>query len=141
MKEHIAEPLHSGNQIVYGDEKYIYLSKLYKYIPSYYLFSLKVLCHVCIGILTKYEVASISLKIQCHWYDWWLGPFNPLHHPTPFWPSPRASKHFDTPSIRTWNCVANFMSKVAAAEHNRLWRESIEWSRSYRIQFALRSNF
>lgn len=37
MKEHIAEPLHSGNQIVYGDEKYIYLSKLYKYIPSYYL--------------------------------------------------------------------------------------------------------
>ena len=36
------EPLHSGNQIVYGDEKYIYLSKLYKYIPSYYLFSLKV---------------------------------------------------------------------------------------------------
>ena len=60
MKEHIAEPLHSGNQIVYGDEKYIYLSKLYKYIPSYYLFSLKVLCHVCIGILSMRQPASAS---------------------------------------------------------------------------------
>ena len=60
MKEHIAEPLQSGKQIVYGDEKYIYLSKLYKYIPSYYLFSLKVLCHVSIGILSMRQPASAS---------------------------------------------------------------------------------
>ena len=56
-----------------------YLGKLYIfhliYSPSKYV---------------MYEVAS-SLKIQCHWYDWWLGPFNP--HPTPFWPS-RSIKAF-----------------------------------------------
>ena len=55
-----------------------YLGKLYIfhliYSPSKYV---------------MYEVAS--LKIQCHWYDWWLGPFNP--HPTPFWPS-RSIKAF-----------------------------------------------
>ena len=56
-----------------------YLGKLYIfhliYSPSKYV---------------MYEVAR-SLKIQCHWYDWWLGPFNP--HPTPFWPS-RSIKAF-----------------------------------------------
>ena len=72
---HWAAPLWEWNCIWWW---YIYLSKLYIfhliYSPSKYV---------------MYEVAS--LKIQCHWYDWWLGPFNP--HPTPFWPS-RSIKAF-----------------------------------------------
>ena len=75
---HTTEPLHSGNEIVYGDDTSIYLNCIHIfhhiYSPSKYV---------------MYEVAS--LKIQCHWYDWWLGPFNP--HPTPFWPS-RSIKAF-----------------------------------------------
>ena len=36
----------------------------------------------------------------------------PYHIPPPFFGHLVASKHFDTPSIRSRNCVTNFMSKV-----------------------------
>ena len=63
------------------------------------------------------------------------------HTPTLFWPSCGIKAfwhpiHQEQELRYEFHVQSSSWSVGRAEKHNRLWRESIEWSRSYRIQFA-----
>ena len=62
-------------------------------------------------------------------------------YPTLFWPSCGIKAfwhpiHQEQELRYEFHVQSSSWSVGRAEKHNRLWRESIEWSRSYRIQFA-----
>ena len=71
----------------------------------------------------------------------WKGACSLPHTPTLFWPSCGIKAfwhpiHQEQELRYEFHVQSSSWSVGRAEKHNRLWRESIEWSRSYRIQFA-----